>query len=168
MTLDPFARAVMVAYCKWDPTEVVTDKTVYLNGNGTPLLTLPSLYVTDVSEVVITDRAGSVSTATVGVGAVDLEWSEDGCLECTGCRFSVFPAGRRNVAVTYSGGYETVPDTLQPALDSIAKRAPSATSGVQKRKLLNAEIQYAASLMAGQLLITEQMVLDQFRIMQAG
>lgn len=165
MTVDPFAQAVMVAYCDWDPTEVVTDQTVLLNGNGTSLLTLPSLYVTDVSAVVITDRIGTVTTAVLSPAPVDVEWSEDGCLECTSCVLGgIFPPGRRNVAVTYSGGYDTIPATLQAALDSIAKRAPIASGGVQKRKLLSGEIAYSASVMAGELLITEQMILDQYRI----
>lgn len=165
MSIDPGAQAVMVAYCDWDPTEVVTDRTVLLNGNGTSLLTLPSLYVTDVSAVVITDRLGTVTAATVGPAPADVEWSEDGCVELTSCLLGgAFPQGRRNVAVTYSGGYDPIPATLQATLDSIAKGIAVGSSRAQQKKLLSGSVTYAANAIAGNLLVTEQMVLDQYRI----
>lgn len=166
LELDPLAVAAMVSHCGWDPLEVVTDRRVVLNGNGTTLLTLPSLRVTDVSLVEVTDPYG-VSTSPTLTGAAaevaQVQWSEDGCLEWTGC--GVWPEGRRNVAVTYSGGYDVAPPDLLAALASIAKRTGGPMFGAVGRKMGTASVTFGRQFAEGDLLVVESMVFDRYRIL---
>lgn len=163
---DPLAQAAMVAYCGWDPTEHVTNQLVLLNGNGTSLLTLPSLHVTDVSAVTVTDRWDRSVDLTIGTGSADLSWSEDGVLSLTGCGLvRAFPEGLRNVAVTYSGGYPEVPAELQAVLDSIGKRTGTTSAGIRSKTMGKAAFTYVAS---GDLLLLEKMVLDRYRIVKSA
>lgn len=157
----------MVAYCGWDPTLVVDDETVTLDGNGTPLLALPSLYVTAVSAVTVTDRMGTVCTLTVGPGLTDCGWSTNGCLtRKSGLLAAVWPEDRQNVSVTYSGGYETAPDDLAAAIASLSKRTAGTVAAT--RKMGTATLTVAAQVAAGGLLMVEQMVFDRYRIPRAA
>lgn len=173
MATDPLAQAVMVAYCGWDPTTPVVGETLNLDGNDTTLLALPSLYVTAVTAVTVIDQLGNAYTATVdqpGVavsGGSDVGWSEDGCLiwhPWVNCDYSVWPAGEQNIAVTYSGGYSTIPDDLGAVLNSLTTRMPQIQSGATSKRLGSAALTYAATVAAGGLLTVEQMVLDKYRL----
>lgn len=166
MTVDPLAQAAMVAYCDWDPTDAVADATILLDGNGTTSLFLPSLYVTDVTAVVVTLPDGTTYDAQIGTGA-DVSWSQNGELRWlptavygVGC----WPEGDRNVSVTYSGGYSPTPADLAAALDSLTTRMPKITSGLTSAKIGTASMTYAAAVASGGLLLVEQMVLDRYRI----
>src|SRR5512146_3336226 len=120
---NPLAQAVMVAYCGWDPTTPVTE-TVLLDGNGSQLLTLPSLYVTAVSAVAITNADGSVDTPSIGFGAsliCNVGWKINGELWRND---NYWPQGQQNVSVTYSGGYSGPPDDVVAVLDSLTTRMP--------------------------------------------
>lgn len=168
---DPLAQAVMVAYCGWDPTVLVTDDEVELDGNGSEVVVLPSLYVTAVTSVVVTDRRGTSKTylstdtpASIGAGKTSVGWGENGVLTYKGWDFGgAWPEDQRNIAVTYSGGYDQPPDDLLAALASIGKRTAGAM-GATSKKLGTASLTYAASVAAGGLLLVEQMVLDRYRI----
>lgn len=161
---DPMAQAVMVAYCRWDPTAVVTGETVTLNGNGTDIALLPSLYVTDVSAVVVTNCDGSTYTATIGPGANDVGWDEGGVLTWQSSNNGgAWPLGQQSIAVTYSGGYVGVPAYLAAALASLSKRTAGAV-GAQSKRLGAASVTYAQVIANGGLLTTEQMVFDRYRL----
>lgn len=174
MTTDPLAQAVMVAYCGWDPTVLVQDGVETLDGNGTTLLTLPSLHVTAVTSVVVTDLRGVTRTytsaddpATIGPGRTAVGWSGNGTLTYKGTDFcGVWPEDTGNVTVTYSGGYDAPPDDLAAALTSLGKRTSDAT-GATSKKLGSALLTYAAQIAAGGLLLTEQMVFDRYRLVRA-
>lgn len=168
MATDPLAQAVMVAYCGWDPTEAVTETTVQLDGNGTRLLTLPSLYVTGVAAVTITDRWGTVHALTVGPGDTDVGWSQNGCLTYKGCEFGgAWPIDQQNVTVTYSGGYESTPDDLDAALAKLSSRL-STVGGATSKRLGSAAFSYSPIVAAGGLLTVEQMVFDRYRLPRAA
>lgn len=171
MTTDPLAQAAMVAYCGWDPTVVVTDETVYLDGDGTTLLQLPSLYVTAVSAVTLTDGLGNTYTATIDqpgtTGGNDVGWTDNGLLSWhpwTCSPYAVWPIGEQNIAVTYSSGYPAPPDELLAVLASLTARVPQLQSGAVSKRLGSAAISYAQGVAAGGLLMVEQMVLDRYRI----
>jgi hypothetical protein len=175
VTTDPLAQAAMVAYCGWDPTVAVTNEVVTLDGNGTEVLGLPSLHVTAVTSVVVTDGWGTVHTylstdspASIGPGYTTVAWSENGVLTCKDpCLGGVWPEDEGNVAVTYSGGYGTVPAELAAVLASLSARMPQLQSGRTSARLGSAGFAYAASVAAGGLLLVEQMVLDRYRIPRA-
>lgn len=165
-SVDPLALAAMVAYCRWDPTAVVSDATALLDGNGALEMCLPSLYVTGVSAVVVTLPDGSAYDAQIGTG-YDVAWNEGGVLAWLPSSLSGFaywPEGKQNIAVTYSGGYETIPDDLQAALNSLTARMPKIQSGLSQAKIGTAAMTYAAGIAAGGLLAVEQWVFDRYRI----
>jgi hypothetical protein len=165
-TPDPLAVAAMVARCKWDPTVLVEDETIALHGDGSDLLTLPSLHVTDVSAVQLVNHDGTTRDLIVGpaVGA-EVGWRENGELRWHGWRWRGWPCGDRNVQVTYSGGYADVPADLAAALASLSRRTSSITVGATSRKMGTAAVTLAQSIAEGGLLITEQMVFDRYRIL---
>lgn len=173
-TSDPLAWAVMVAYCGWDPTVLVTDETVNLDGNGKEVLALPSLNVTAVSAVTVTDWDGSTWTPTVGASQ-QVGWSKNGILtwnpgaiptsstSFTACWFGPYwPEGQQNIAVTYSGGYDGPDAFLDAALNSLTNRLPQ--MGRTSARLGSAGFTYAASVASGGLLLVEQMVFDRYRL----
>jgi hypothetical protein len=167
MATDPLAQAVMVAYCGWDPTVLVTNETILLDGNGTAWAFLPSLNVVAVTSVVVTNGDGSTYTATIGPGMMDVGWSDDGILtwqSCNNC--GSWPGLQQSIAVTYSGGYNGPTDELQAVLDHLSGRIPAMT-GATSRRLGSASIAYAQSVADGGLLLVEQMVLDRYRLPRA-
>jgi hypothetical protein len=161
--VDPLAAAAMVARCRWDPTEVVTDVDIELNGDGSVLLTLPSLNVTTVSAVQLVDDDGTTRDLIIGpADGQEVTWRADGELRWRGC--GGWPCGDRNVKVTYSGGYGDIPADLAAALASLSKRTSGLMVGATSRRMGTAAVTLAQSIAEGGLLITEQMVFDRYRI----
>lgn len=170
------ATGVMVAYCGWDPTTPLTNTTTLLDGNGTKRLWLPSLYVTGVSSVTITNDDGSTYDAIMGAGN-DVTWGVDGELLWEGYqyfglvdpsqRFLYWPHGEQNVAVVWSGGYSSVPNDLDAVLTQLSNRLPTVT-GATQRHLGQASVSYAQQIACGGLLWTEQIILNKYKIMRLG
>jgi hypothetical protein len=90
----------------------VADDRVLLNGDGSRTLLLPQLPVTAVSSVKVT---GTVLLAE------EYQWDGDGLLRLDSC-CGVFPDRLQGVDVTYSHGYEPVPDDLALACAAMACR----------------------------------------------
>lgn len=166
MATDPLALAAMVAWCKWNPLLQVTSEVILLDGNGTTLLTLPSLHVTAVEAVTVTDRYDATYSLTIGTGSADVEWSDDGTLSLCSMTLGCWPAGKRNIEVRYSGGY--APDDpeaaeVQAVLDSIGKRVGPMSAGIKSKSMGKARFDYFEP----DLTAVEQMVLNRYRIIQA-
>lgn len=166
---DPLAVAVMVAYCGWDPTILLTDAVATLDGTGASILGLPTLHLTGVSSVAVTDGWGNATTylaadvpATVGPGSANVGWSDNGCLVWRAC--GVWPEGQGNIVVTYSGGYDDIPEDLTAALNSVGKRTGSALLGASSRRMGTAGVTFGTAISAGDLLMVEKMVFDRYRI----
>lgn len=158
----------MVAYCGWDPTVPVTAGVVQVDGNGTPWAFLPSLHVTAVSAITVTNWDGSTYVPTIGPGSNDVGWNADGILTWQSCNNgAAWPLGQQAISVTYSGGYDGAPPDLQAVLDSLTARMPQLQSGATAKRLGAASISYAAAIAAGGLLLVEQMVLDSYRLPKA-
>lgn len=167
MAVDPLAQAAMVIYCGWDPTVLVTNQPVQVDGNGTPWAFLPSLNVTAVTAVTVTNWDGSTYVATVGAGFNDVGWSANGILTWQSSNNGAcWPLGQQAISVTYSGGYPAVPADLAAALAHLSARMP-AISGATSARLGTAAFSYAATVAAGGLLLIEQMVFDGYRLPRA-
>lgn len=94
---------------------VTDDETIRVDGSGTSILLLPGLPVTDVAAV-IQDPDDTNETLAVG----DWEWSPDGILRRLNGRWV---RRFRYYAVTYSHGYDTVPDGVKLVVLRVAARA---------------------------------------------
>lgn len=164
--IDPLAQAVMVAYCGWDPTVLATNETLTLDGNGTAWAFLPSLNVTSVSAITVTNPDGSTYVPTIGPGMNDVAWSDNGILTWMSCNNgAAWPEMQQAIQVTYSGGWDGAPTDLQAALDHLTTRLPS--MGVTSQRLGSASLSYALTIAEGGLLLVEQMVLDRYRLPKA-
>lgn len=167
---DPLAVGAMIAYCGWDPTEYFVNLAVTLDGNGTSTLALPSLKVTGVSSVIVTDGYGSVFTylstdspASIGPGETMVSWSEHGILTCSDPDLAgAWPDGQGNVVVTYSSGTGTEDLALTAAVAHLSNRI--ATMGATSAKMGTASLAYGAATATGGMLLIEQMVFDKYRI----
>jgi len=96
-------------YCGWTITqETLTGAAV--DGNGRQRLWLPTLLLTAVAEVVLDGRTL--------VYDVDYQWTSDGMLY----RPTGWPHTPRILSVTYTQGYEAVPDDVAGVCLSIAAR----------------------------------------------
>lgn len=165
----------MVAYCGWDPTVQITE-TINLDGNGTSLLTLPSLNVTDVSAVTLTNSDGTTLAATIGPSAQvgwksngELWWNPISSQPASGpFYYRYWPFGQQNIVVTYTGGYTGAPEDLDAALNSVSKRMPQLQSGRTSAKLDTAAFTYAANVAAGGFLTVEQWIFDKYRIIKVA
>lgn len=94
------------AYCGWAISEEV-EVEVVLDSNGSTVLSLPCLHVTDVHEVLVDAAA-----------VTDYEWSQVGTLY----RSQGWPRGLRRVTANYSGGYATIPAEISAVCASLAGR----------------------------------------------
>ena len=103
------ANAVVRGYCGWHVAPVVT-QTVTLVGSRNPLLALPSLNVTAVSSVTVDGVAVDVDAYT---------WSAIGVLRRVDCWWNGFASttgGQSAVEVTFTHGYDSVPDLARVIL----------------------------------------------------
>ena len=102
--------------------DYVEDDVVRLNGTGTSVLLLPEAPVVDVSSIVqavgLADEL-ELELPTAEVAGV-VEWDEDGVLERIDG--GVFARRRRYYAVTYSHGFDVVPDEVKAVVLRIAAR----------------------------------------------
>lgn len=113
----------------------IEDDVVRLNGTGTPVLLLPEAPVADVSAVV--QAAGLADELELDLPGPDLagvvEWDEDGVLERIDG--GIFLRRRRYYAVTYSHGFEVVPDEVKAVVLRIAARGFESPDGIRQEAL---------------------------------
>lgn len=99
----------------------VADDVVILDGDGSRLLLLPQYPVTAVTSVLV-DGADVTAEVT---------WSELGLIR----RADPFPGTYRSVQVTYSHGYDPVPDDVVDAVLDLAEAASRMPAGVTSMQL---------------------------------
>jgi hypothetical protein len=106
------ALAAAQQYCGWHVIPVLTDQTVTLDGPGTPLLTLPTLKLTELSEV---DEDGEE------LNLADLNWSTRGLIRKRDGYWWTQMFGA--ITVVFSHGYATAPDFESAILSAIDRGA---------------------------------------------
>lgn len=137
----------------------VTDDAVTLDGEGSAVLLLPEVPVTAVSSVTVDGET---------LDADGYTWSVNGVLRRIG---GVWAAKHRSVAVTYSHGYDTVPDDVVAVLMSAAKRRQTGPGdGVTREQIGSYAVSYGdtdagsrTTGAGGVLLVSEQQVLNRYR-----
>lgn len=162
------ALGVVETFCGWSLQ--TSTQTVTLDSDGGAVLVLPSLLVTDVASVVLNgvDQWGNPFVPPV-LGS-NWDWRENGVLTWLSAYGwpSGWPVGGRRVSVTYTDGFDSLPDGVLAVVSSVAQRA-SVPSQVQAHTENVGGIQtsttYAQSVTAGAgLTAIEQAVLNRWRI----
>lgn len=104
------ATAVIVNYCR-QALEQTEDDEVTLDGTGTSKLLLPELPATAVDSVVEDDDE---------LDSDEFKLGQHGILHRVG---AAWPRGVQNIVVTYTHGYETIPDDVASICVRAAARA---------------------------------------------
>lgn len=162
-TLD-WASSQMRGYCGWHIFPSTQD-TITLDGGGGQLLLLPSLYVTSVDTVTISDPDPDVDP--YDLNAADFTWSTRGVLSRAACYYT-WPAGMGTVDVTFTHGYDNPPGELVKVCVSAAKRMPAQVGNIARTEIGTARVFYAGNYLGGMAAtgwtFDEQQILDRYRI----
>lgn len=102
------ASGLIRAYCGWHIAPSITE-TITVDGSGTTVLGLPTLHLTDLSEVTIN-----------GEDEADVEWTERGLLRLS-CR-GPWPQRWRSITVTMTHGYDCAPAAMAAVATAMARR----------------------------------------------
>lgn len=110
------AEQLVRSHCGWHIAPSRADQVVTLSGNGSSVIMLPSLYVTEVASVVIDGNELAEGTDFVvhREGFIELsspDWTS---------RYSYLP---RTVVVTFTHGYSTPPDDVVAVVQAVASRS---------------------------------------------
>jgi hypothetical protein len=145
------ALAAARSYCGWHVTPVLVDQTVTLDGPGTQLLVLPTLKLTELSEVTEND---------VELNLADLASSARGLIvkrELGAYWTSVFGA----ITVIFSHGYDDAPDFESVVLSAIERGAFSSDANPR----VIGPFQYADTTPANALFTdAERAILDKYSL----
>jgi hypothetical protein len=102
------ASGVVRDYCRWQISEETA--TFVVNGSGSTLLRLPTLRLTDVTEIRVDDEI---------IDAAEYRWTEGGLIErpAYGC-----PRKFRCVQVDATHGWAIIPDAVRAVVLTLASR----------------------------------------------
>ena len=145
------ALAAARNYCGWHVSPVAVGEQITIDGTGTSVLVLPTLKVTDLTEV---EEDG------VTLELTDLSWSERGLiLKKSGHWWSPL---FRAITVTFSHGYSSAPDFESVILSAIDRGAFSSDSSPR----VIGPFQYSDPGNADAVLFTdsERAVLDRYAL----
>lgn len=146
------AEALVRSYCGWHVAPLRVADPVTVPYSGDELILLPSLRVTDVSEVRLDDTV---------VPLEDVEWFEHGVIRVRGGSSAV------KVHVTMSHGFEEA-GAVEAVILAVAARAKASPSGVVRSQVGQVSETYSqtSTNQAGgvSLLDSEMAVLDRYRL----
>lgn len=147
------ASAAVRAFCGWQ-IHAVTGVIVTLDGPGGQVLALPSLRVTKVLSVRIV-MGDAITTVTDFIPSVS-----SGLLR----RRRGWPGEFSSIEVTYSGGYDPVPDEIAAVVCSMVDRGASIPAGVSQEGTGQLTRVYTGGAGVVALSDTEKEVLGRYRI----
>ena len=144
------ALAAARAYCGWHVTPILVDQEITLDGPGAPLLVLPTLNLTELSEV---DEDGTE------LNLADLNWSVRGLIQKRDGHWWTQMFGA--ITVIFSHGYNSLPDFESAIFSAIARGAFSNDS--EPRVI--GPFQYSDTPAAGELFNdSERAILDRYSL----
>lgn len=128
------ATAAIRRYCGWHVGPVVTE-TIRLDGPGGSVLTLPSLRVEEITDVVEHGRTWTAAELD------DLEWSEAGMVRAPGrCWTSRY----RGVTVTLRHGFEDV-GALRQIVQQVVANAIASPLGATSEAASSVSVSWAST-----------------------
>ena len=108
------ASNLVIKHCRRDFVSTVYTDEVY-DGDGTYVLLLRQFPVTALTSVKTVESDGNEETCLTAQFRVDYDIGEIRHIpECT-CAYTYFPAGYRNIKVSYTAGFAVVPEDVQEA-----------------------------------------------------
>lgn len=147
------ASAAIRSHCGWHiaPEE---EAEWSLDGSGSVLLFLPSLYVVSVESVTDDDEELTEED--------DYQWSGAGFMRRVGAYWT---SALRGVVVELTHGYDTVPDEIKSVCLQAAARAVASPAGVKSEQTGGLSVTYA---IPGGLTNYEEAVLERHRVAGAA
>lgn len=144
------AVAAARAYCGWHVTPVLVDQEVTLDGPGTHLLVLPTLKLTELSEV---------NEDEVEIELTDLNWSVRGLIQKKSGHWWSQMFG--SIVVIFSHGYASAPDFESAIFSAIARGAFSTETSPR----VIGPFQYSDTTASGALFTdSERAILDRYSL----
>lgn len=137
-------------FCGHSITQVEDDE-IILDGTGTQLLLLPATPVTEVASVEVDGEE---------LEEDDYAWSRRGWIVRTDGYY--WPTDPSSIAVTYTHGYETVPDSVKGVALALAGRVVDGSSGIKQESIGSYSVTYADP--SPTLRANEQAGLEPFRV----
>jgi len=128
-TLINAASAYVERYCdrKFEAATATSEK---LDGNDLDYIHVKNNYVTGVTSCTITEGDGTETE--IGAGNLGFDNQTDNCRiffdEDNASPFAFFPWGYQNITITYTYGYDSVPDDVQEACAQMVKNIYSQSS----------------------------------------
>lgn len=144
------ASGLVRDYCRWSITQETT--TFVIDGNATRLLTLPTLKLTDVTEV----RVGGIV-----LDPDDYAWSESGMLASTG---NVWPQRFRYIEVDCTHGHEQTPDAVALVTFSLGARYYVNPEGLRSKAVGGVSRSFVIETLRGDLFDLEAAMLGPYRL----
>jgi hypothetical protein len=120
------------------PVSFIADDAVTLDGNGLEAVLLPAAPVTEVASV---ELDGEVLT-----DGTDFSWSADGFLRRLG---ACWPDRLRCIEVTFSHGFEPVPEDIAEVVIDQARAMYAVIPGVQSRQVGGQSVTFGAQASIG-------------------
>jgi hypothetical protein len=119
--------------------DLVVDDEVTLDGNGRESLLLPVWPTTAVTSVVLDGE--------LLVEGTDYTWSDAGMLRRLGCL--CWPDRLRCLVVTYSHGWDPIPEDIQEVVIDQARTMDTVVPGVQSRAVGGQSVTFGATASVG-------------------
>lgn len=147
-------------YCRWGILEEETTWT--LDGTGTSLLSLPTLYLTDVAEVRIDGTVIAAPAAGAAPASDQYTWSEKGLL----ARAAGWPKRYRCIEVDVVHGYPLaqVPEAIKAVVMVIAARSMVNPEGLRSKTVGAVSKSYIFETMRGDLTELQIAQLGRYRL----
>jgi hypothetical protein len=126
------ASAAARSYCRWRISAAA--ETLVADGDGSRLISLPTLYLRDVHAL----RINGGAVAATGYG-----WSESGQIHLCGAGW---PPGFRNVEAEVTHGYDETPEAVRAAVVAAAARQYANPQGLLSRAVGGVSEGYASAI----------------------
>lgn len=170
-----YATGLIRGYCKWHIYPSITE-TMTLDTRGGRLLVLPTLMLTDVVSINLTETGTVLDPACYRKsrrGMIELRRGHHHGCPHPG-HYHDWPVGFEAVTVTFTHGYSDLPAELLPVVASIGARMPTQMRAVDREIVFDTGARFHGGVLAGGFspasgfTVVETTVLDDFRIKDRG
>lgn len=157
-TLIEWASSEVRSYCGWHIAPSLSE-TITRDSDGGKVLFLPTMYLTDITELTIDgDEVDDIDAA--------VSWSEFGLVRRTSGQ--CWPDAYRSVTLKITHGYQDTPGEIAKVCVALAKRGPAAFNFAKSETAGAVSRTYGADLLGGfaasGFTLEEERILDRYRV----